>query len=248
MTKSKIYIYGRHAIAEALEHAPQTVRKIYLSPTLEDTQLRNLIRSMKVPVEALDKRKVTSMVEGNAPHQGVVALVSLNALVTTADIFLQTFKPQQDTLLILLSEVQDPHNVGAIIRSAAAFGAAGVLMPTYKQSPITGGVIKASAGSVFQIPLIAIQNMQQIIALFKKKGFRVYGLAADGGKSLSDEQFEGPTLLVLGNEAQGIVPAARVVCDEILSVPMAGGTESLNVAASAAVALYAWSCTRKTPL
>ena len=181
------------------------------------------------------------MVEGNAPHQGVVALISLDAMTVPADTFLKTFAPTPDTLFVLLSEVQDPHNVGAIIRSAVAFGAACVLMPTHKQSPVTGSVIKASAGTAFQIPLVSMDNMQQTIAQLKKTGFSVYGLAADGKCALPQERFEGPTLLVLGNEAHGVAPAARALCDRTLSVPIGKNVESLNVAASAAIALYAWS-------
>jgi len=245
MSQSKIYIYGKHAVAGAIKHAPRAVRKVYLARGFDDGRLRNNIHAAQVPTEELDKRKVSSMAEGGAPHQGIIALLSLDSLVTPADTFLGELAAGPETLLVLLNEVQDPHNVGAIIRSCAAFGAAGVLLPTRKQSPITGSVIKASAGTAFAIPLIAVENMQQTIAQLKKKGFRVHGLAAGGGRKLSDERFDAPTLLVLGNEAQGITPAARALCDDTLSIPMQGGTESLNVAASAAVALYAWSLKKK---
>ncbi len=142
--QKKIYIYGKHAVAEALRHAPRVVRKIHLSPQMDDQELRTLIRQRGVPTEPLDKNRVTSMVEGNAPHQGVVALVSLGELMIPAERFFDTFVPTPDTLLVLLSEVQDPHNVGAIIRSAAAFGATAVLIPTHNQSPVTGAVVKSS--------------------------------------------------------------------------------------------------------
>jgi 23S rRNA (guanosine2251-2'-O)-methyltransferase len=224
------------------------MRKVYLAANFDDGRLRNSIRAAQVPIEELDKRKATSMVESNAPHQGIVALVSLDSLVVPVDTFLEALAPTSDILLVLLSEVQDPHNVGAIIRSCAAFGVAGVLLPTRKQSPITGSVIKASAGMAFEVPLIAVENMQQTIAQLKKKGFHVHGLAANGARPLPDERFDTPTLLVLGNEAQGIAPAARTLCDDTLSIPMPGNAESLNVAASAAVALYAWSLKHKHPL
>ena len=102
-------------------------------------------------------------------------------------------------------------------------------------------VVKASAGTAFQIPLVSTENMQQTIANIKKLGFQAVGLAADGAQPISGEAFAGPTLLIVGNEAQGVAPAARALCDKMLSIPMRGGAESLNVAASAAVALYAWS-------
>jgi len=239
--QKKLFIYGKHAVAEALTHAPHVVRKVYLESKMDDQHLGRLIATAKVPTERLDPRQVTSMVERNAPHQGVVALVSLGGLTTPAEQFLDSFVPQRGTLLVYLSEVQDPHNVGAIIRSAAAFGAAAVLLPTHKQSPITGAVIKASAGMAFQLPLVATDNPQQTLAKLKNKGMRVYGLAAQGATPIGEEPFDAPTLLVLGNEATGVAPAARALCDTMLAIPIAPQAESLNVAASAAVALYAWS-------
>lgn len=241
MTQKKIFIYGKHAVKEALLHAPQVLRKIFLSSQMDDKELRQLIQRSGIPIEKLDLAKVHSMVEHNAPHQGVVAFVALGELVTPAEKFFDTFAPTKDTLLVFLSEIQDPHNVGAIIRSAAAFGASAVLLPTYKQSPITGAVIKASAGMAFQLPLVSVDNTQQTIAKFKKMGVRVYGLAANSGTQISDEPFAGPSILVLGNEATGVGPAARALCDRMLSIPIVPEAESLNVAASAAVALYAWS-------
>ncbi len=239
--QSKIYIYGKHAVGEALAHAPHIVRKLFLAPQMEDKALRQLINRSGIPAEKLDPRKVTSQVEGGAPHQGVVALVSLPGLLVPFENFIDEYPVTPDTLLVLLSEVQDPHNVGAVIRSAAAFGAAAVLMPTHKQSPVTGAAIKASAGMAFRIPLIALPNMQQAIAQLKKKGVRVHGLASEGSRSIADEPFDAPTLLVMGNEAEGLAPAARALCDQMLSIPIDKRCESLNVAASAAVALYEWN-------
>ncbi|MDE2071190.1 MAG: 23S rRNA (guanosine(2251)-2'-O)-methyltransferase RlmB [Patescibacteria group bacterium] len=239
----KIYIYGKHAVGEALTHAPNVVLKVHLAANMDDAKLRAAIRAAGVPTEKLDPKRVSSMVEHNAPHQGVVALVSLGNVTVPFEHFVGTLNVTDDTLLILLSEVQDPHNVGAIIRSAAALGASAVLMPAQKQSPITGAVIKASVGMAFHIPLVVMQNMQQGIAELKKKGMRVYGLDTKGSP-LSEEEFSGATLFVLGNESQGVAPAARALCDATLSIPMRAGVESLNVAASAAVAFYAWNLSK----
>ena len=241
----RLYIYGTHAVAEALRHAPPIVRKLFLAPPGDKT-LRALARAAGIPTEPLDPRKVTSMVEGNAPHQGAVALIAQEALVRSAEEFLASFVPTADTVLVFLSEVQDPHNVGAIIRSAAALGAAAVLVPTHKQSPITAAVVKTSAGAVFAVPLVAVDNPQQTIARLKKMGVRVYGLAAEGSVPLEGESFAGPSLLVVGNEAEGIAPYAKALCDTTLSIHIDPKVESLNVAASAAIALYAWRRTRQS--
>ncbi len=248
MKQKKIYIYGKHAVTEALKHRPQIVREISLAAQMDDRELRKLIRDRAVPTVPLDERKATSQVERNAPHQGVIALISLTELTTPFEKFLDTFTPTPHTSLVLLSEVQDPHNVGAIIRSAAAFGVSAVLLPTHNQSPITGVVIKTSAGMAFRVPLVTLDNMQQGVALLKKKGVRVYGLTAGGKTSVTTEQFSTPSLFVLGNEAEGVAPAAKALCDTMLSIPINARAESLNVAASAAVVLYAWSAQHKEAL
>ncbi len=235
---AKLYIYGKHSVAEALRHAPRAVRALYLEEPGDKT-LYELASKAGIKVVPLDLRRVTSMVEGKAPHQGAVALIGATELLLDADKFVESYAPKEGSVLVFLSEVQDPHNVGAIIRSAAAFGAAAVLLPTHKQAPITAAVIRASAGMAFQVPLIGVANPQQSIAALKKKGVRVLGLAADGTIPLEQESFEAPTMLVFGNEAEGIAPYARALCDGMLSIDIEPKAESLNVAASAAVALYA---------
>ncbi|MES2203464.1 MAG: 23S rRNA (guanosine(2251)-2'-O)-methyltransferase RlmB [Patescibacteria group bacterium] len=238
---SKIYIYGKHAVSEALDHARGSVLKILMSGRVDDPAFFKKVKASGVPLGDIDPRVLSSQVEGRGTHQGVVALISLATIAIPFEHFAEKLAPMPDTLLVLLSEVQDPHNVGAIIRSAAAFGATAVLMPINKQSPITGAVVKASVGTAFRIPLVTMPNMQQAIATLKKKGFRVHGLAGDGTCDVSDEPFDAPALVILGNEAEGIAPSARALCDQILSIPIDSRAESLNVAAAGAVVLYAWS-------
>lgn len=235
---AKLYIYGKHSVAEALRHAPRSVRALYLEEPGDKT-LYELASRAGIQVVPLDLRRVTSMVEGTVPHQGAVALIGATELLQDSERFLESCNPQEGSVIVFLSEVQDPHNVGAIIRSAAAFGAAAVLLPVHKQSPITASVIRASAGMAFQVPLVGVPNPQQTIAALKKKGARVLGLAADGAVRLEQEPFKQPTMLVLGNEAEGVAPYARALCDAMLSIDIESKAESLNVAASAAVALYA---------
>jgi 23S rRNA (guanosine2251-2'-O)-methyltransferase len=235
---AKLYIYGKHSVAEALRHAPRSVRALYLQEP-GDKALYELARDAGIKVTPLDPRRVTSMVEGAAAHQGAVALIGGTELLLDAERFVESFTSAPGSVLVFLSEVQDPHNVGAIIRSAAAFGAAAILLPVHKQSPITASVIRSSAGMAFQVPLVGVANPQQTIAALKKRGVRVLGLAADGSVRLEQEPFEEPTMLVLGNEAEGVAPYARALCDAMLSIDIEPKAESLNVAASAAVALYA---------
>jgi len=243
MKTDKIYIYGKHALKEALMNAPQTIKKVFLAKSVDDKELLELIKKNNInPSELSDDQKTN--VEGQGSHQGVIAVMDTSVLLLDYKEFINNLKITKDTMLVLLGEVQDPHNVGAVIRSAAAFGAQGVLIPEHKQAPVTGAVVKVSAGMAFKIPLITIGNVNQTIEDLKKKGFYVYGLAGEGAISLTEEKFEDPTVLILGNESTGIREKTREHCDQLLSIPIDPKCESLNAAVSASVALYAWS-TRK---
>src|SRR6185369_15254333 len=157
--REKVYIYGKHALHEALRYAPQVLRKVFLSAEVaKDKELQNLLRQQKVPFEVMEKRGASRMVGEDTSHQGVIAIADTSSLVLDFKDFLAALQPDETTLLVLMDELNDPHNVGAIIRSAAAFGAAGVLMPSHNQTPITGSVVKSSAGMAFRVPLVSIGN------------------------------------------------------------------------------------------
>lgn len=169
-----------------------------------------------------------------------IAQISLSRLVHQYADFMRGFSATAETCFVLLAGLEDPHNVGAIIRSAAAFGAAAVLLPEEGQAPITDAVLKVSAGMAFRIPLVSIGGYQQTLSDLRKRGFKVYGFEAKG-KELHGERFESPSVLVFGNEGAGIPGAVRPLLDDSLSIPMHARAESLNVAAAAAAALYDWS-------
>ena len=137
--------------------------------------------------------------------------------------------------------MQDPHNVGAVIRSAAAFGLAGVLIPPHNQAPVTGTVVKVSAGMTFKIPMVSISNVNTTLRDLQASGFWVYGLDGDGSTSTVTEKFTRPSVFVLGNEGSGIREKTKEVCDDILSIPIHPQCESLNAAAATAIALASWS-------
>ncbi len=243
----KVYIYGKHALAEALTHAPHAVRRVFLAPEMDDPELRALVKKSGIEAGALKSHDAGQMVGHDASHQGVVAIMNTGALMTPLAEFVGsltdrgTRAPDAGTMLVLLDELTDPHNVGAIIRSAAAFGAAGVLIPSHHQAPITGAVVKTSAGMAFRIPLVPIANVNQAIDALKKEGFRTYGLVMDGAMALADEPFDAPALVIVGNEGEGIREHTLARCDVRLRIPMDPRAESLNASVSAAVALYQWS-------
>lgn len=240
MTQDKIYIYGKHALMEALLHKPRALSKIFLAPQADDAKLRELAQKNGISIGVLGSG-VAPRDLGDVSHQGVVGVVSQKELMVPYDIFTNGFVINPDAALVLLNEMQDPHNVGAVIRSAAAFGISGVLIPEYNQVQVTGAVAKVSAGMVFRIPLVTIGNVNHTIRDLKERGFWVYGLAGEGANPLLKETFDAPTLFVLGNEAKGIREKTREICDILLSIPIHPQCESLNAASSVAVVFYAWS-------
>lgn len=171
---------------------------------------------------------------------GDVAQISLSRLLVPFDAFVESLHPTPDTALVLLAGVEDPHNFGAIIRSAAGLGASAVLMPQSGQAPVSSTVLKVSAGMAFRLPLVPLDNIQQNLSALKKRGFKIVALASSG-RPIGGEPFAEPVVFILGNEGSGIPKAVRPLCDATLSIPLHPRCESLNVAAAAAVALGAWS-------
>jgi len=239
--KEKVYIYGKHALMEALANTPQVIRKVFLAPEIKDQSLRDLLEKLKIPTTPLGGSQGKELAGRDAVHQGVIAVMDPAALLISLDTFLETLDTKKNPAVVILGEVQDPHNVGAIIRSAAAFGLSAVLIPEHHQAGITGVVVKTSAGMAFRIPLISIGNVNHTLKILKEKGFWTYGLAMRGSTALSAEAFDAPTAFIIGNEGAGIREKTLEACDVTLSIPMHPRTESLNAAVSAAVVFYEWS-------
>lgn len=239
--KRKVYIYGTHALMEALHSAPQVIRKVFLASDARDGGLRALLKKHKIPAATLAKGKGKELVGRDTAHQGVIATMDPSALLVSFDDFMASLDTKTNPAVAILGEVQDPHNVGAVIRSAAAFGLSGVLIPQHNQAGITGAVVKTSAGMVFRIPLVSIGNVNHALDALKKKGFWTYGLAMGGKTVLGTDAFDAPAAFVVGNEGSGIRQKTLETCDVTLSIPMHPRTESLNAAVSAAVVFYEWS-------
>ena len=233
------YLYGRHTISELLARAPERIEMLYLAQSV-DAEFRPRAAAARVRVEPLPHNQFMKEMSG-VVHQGIVARVSMDGLIREYRPFIESLEATASTSLVLINEISDPHNVGAIIRSAAAFGCAGVLLPTHNTAPVTAAVAKASAGMIFSVPLIGIGNENQTLIDLKKRGFWSYGLAGEGQRSVHKEQFDAPTVFVVGSEGEGLREKTREHCDFVLQIPMHPRCESLNASVSAAVALSAWS-------
>ncbi|TSC70690.1 MAG: 23S rRNA (guanosine2251-2'-O)-methyltransferase [Parcubacteria group bacterium Gr01-1014_49] len=237
----KVFVYGKHALKEALQNTPHIIRKVHLAADLRDAELRVLLEKHQIPTAPLASGKGKELVGKETAHQGVIFTIDPSALLISLDAFLAKLDTTKNPSVAVLGEVQDPHNVGAIIRSAAAFGLSGVLIPEHNQAGITGAVVKSSAGMTFRIPLVTIGNVNTTLKTLKEKGFWVYGLAMDGTTALGTDVFDAPSAFVVGNEGTGIREKTLEACDVTLSIPIHKRTESLNAAVSAAVVFYEWS-------
>ena len=237
---SIVYIYGRHAVTEAIELRPDIVETLHLrADVAREQSAQKLQKKVSAVVEFTD-RKLPGGIRNDATHQGYIAAIDTSKLLIPFKTFRDEVAAEPDTALVLLGEVQDPHNVGAIIRSAVAFGASAVLVPEHRGCPITGTVIKTSVGTAFTVPLVSVGNVNNTLRDLKDRGFWVYGLDGEGDVSLPEEQFTKPSVFVVGNEATGMRQKTHELCDTILSIPMSERAESLNASVSAAVTLYAW--------
>lgn len=243
MKEEKIYLYGKHALTEAFAGNPRAVKKVFLDKSASaDKDIANILKIHNLSFTPMkeERRKVGS----DAVHQGVIAELDSTALYTPLETVLAA--PVKDNpCFVLLDELHDPHNVGAIIRSAAAFGASAILLPEHNQSPITGTVIKTSAGMALRLPVVRIGNVNQTIRTLKDKGFWVYGLVMEADTLLKDAAFDTPTLFVVGNESTGIREKTLELCDVLLSIPMNPKCESLNASVAASVVLYEYSRSKK---
>lgn len=242
MKHNPIHIYGTHAVTAALTHAPECVERLLLARGGPST-LRALAQKAGVPIEPLQEKTLPKDIEQDAAHQGAVASINAKGIAKQGKQYLEELEVNENTCLVVLDEVQDPHNVGAVIRSALALGATAVLMPEHRQSPVTGTVVKASAGAAFMLPIVTVGNVNTTLRQLKDRGFWIYGLDMNG-ESLQNEAFDAPTVLVLGNEGSGMREKTLETCDLTLSIPMEKSAESLNISVAAGIALYAWQSRR----
>lgn len=235
------FIYGTNAVAEAVTERPDIVVAVH-GQSQKHGDVMRLAREKKIAVAELDYKNPPTGVEKDAPHQGLIAQIQLNKLLIPYKEFMKNTEPAANTAVAILGEIQDPHNVGAIIRSAAAFGLSAVFIPPHRQAGVTATVIKVSAGMAFRIPLVEISNVNTTIRDLKDKGFWVYGLAGDDGSvSVSEEQFDRASAFVVGNEGEGLRVKTREVCDTLVRIPMHPRCESLNASVAAAVTFQNWS-------
>ena len=232
-------IEGRNAVIEALR-AGRPIDKIYIAKGDVDKTLGHIAskaREKGVVVVEADRRKLDFMSQTHA-HQGVIALAAVREYCEISDILALAAERGESPFVIVCDEISDPHNLGAIIRSAECAGAHGVVIPKRRSAGLTAIVDKASAGAAEHMPIARVPNIPAAIKELQKSGLWVYGTAADGQSDLWHTDFSGAVALVIGSEGDGMGRLVKESCDCVVSLPMKGRLGSLNAAAAATVVMY----------
>ena len=232
------YIVGRNAVREALRSG-RTIQRLFITNDKVQGSLQEIIGLAKdkgIELRRVDDKQLSKYADG-VVHQGVVALA---APVKFADLgeVLQNWSSDKAPLLILLDGIEDPHNMGAIIRTAECCGATAVLIPKRHTAPINATVAKTSAGALESIPLVQVGNVAQTIEELKKQGFWVLGAHMEGQQTLYQADLTSPLVLVIGNEGKGLSRLTKERCDFLVTMPMYGRINSLNASVAAAILMY----------
>jgi len=232
------HLFGFHAVTARLRAHPETVRAIYLSATRRDGRARDLTERAEaagVAVHAVDEKRLAAIC-GHERHQGAVALVTEVPESTLDEVFDAMREP---ALLLVLDGVTDPHNLGACLRSADAFGVHAVIVPKDRAVGVNPTVAKAASGALDTVPLISVTNLARSLRELKERGVWLLGADAGGAESLFDADLSGPIAWVLGAEGTGLRRLTRESCDRIVSIPLRGSVPSLNVSVAAGICLFA---------
>jgi 23S rRNA (guanosine2251-2'-O)-methyltransferase len=229
------HICGVHAVYEALAANRQPIERIHISRQQHSEKVREILtlaRDRGVPVRKEDRVVLDRMARGEV-HQGIVA-VSGEVAYSHFEVLFKTGKP----LIVVLDGVEDPHNLGAVIRTAEACGVSGIVVPERRSAPITATVVKASAGASAYVPVVRVKNLVSAIDEMKERGVWIVGIDPAGAQDWMNFDYRIPVALVLGGEHQGLRRLVREHCDALLRLPMLGKIASLNISVAAGAVLY----------
>lgn len=230
-------IYGFHAVISRLRHHPESIQVIYLDEARRDKRaqdVRHHAEARSVKLVASEASRLEEMAHGKS--QGVVAFVDPIKLARTVDEVLEDLS--EPALLLVLDGVTDPHNLGACLRSADAFGAHAVIVPKDRAATLNAVAVKAASGAADSVPFIPVTNLARALRELKERNILIVGTDQDGSIAVADADFSGPAALVLGAEGSGMRRLTREHCDVLVRIPMFGQVESLNVSVSTGVCLY----------
>ena len=230
---------GRNALTEALRSG-RTIDKVFIASGDTDKALQRLAAQAKeagAVVVPVDRRKLDAMSTTHS-HQGVIALAAAREYFTIDDILQEAADRGENALIVICDELSDPHNLGAILRSAECAGAHGVIIPKRRSVGLTATVAKASAGAVEYMKVARVTNINAAMEELKQKGIWIFGTAAEGSIPMYDADLTGPAAIVIGSEGDGMSRLVQKNCDVTVHIPMKGNITSLNASAAASILLY----------
>lgn len=238
MSAKEEIIYGLNPVMEALRGTRQ-IYELFVAGSSPDKRMEKLLKlaaERKVPVRQREKGDLNRLC-GTDHHQGVALRAEPFAYADLHDV-LAGLKGGNAPLILVLDSVQDPHNLGALIRSAACAGANAVVIPKDRAAGVTPAAEKASAGAASTIPVVQVTNIAQTLQELKDAGFWIYGADGNAKATLYQQDFTGPVALVIGGEGEGVRPLVRKSCDEVVSIPLQGGVNSLNASVAGGIMLF----------
>ena len=220
-------VYGKNVFNE-LKNNPTSIKKVYLSKSFNDKEIIEYIKNNKISYTTTDNKSMDKMVEGK--HQGIIIL--------TNDYEYKDYRTMyNNNVVIMLDHLEDPHNLGAIIRTCEAAGIKSIIIAKDRGVSVNSTVMKTSAGALEHVDIAMVNNLNKVIEDFKKNGFFVYG-ADMNGHNYKDIDFSDKVLLIIGNEGKGMSRLVRESCDEIVSIPQYGKINSLNASVATAIIIY----------
>ncbi len=233
-------MYGVHPVLESLRLGDQPLDKLYLLKGRKGKLVDEIIRLARAQGITLhfESHAALDRLASNEKHQGIVALVGAKPYEHPEALLKIAQERNQAPLILLLDEVQDPHNLGAIVRTAEAAGVHGLILPRHRSVGLTGTVMKASAGALAHIAVARVVNLSRTVEDLKKDGLWIVGLSPSAARSYTEFDFRGPVGIVVGSEGSGIREGLLKHCDEQVSIPMKGRVESLNVSVAVGILLY----------
>ncbi len=232
-------LVGRNAVTEALK-AGRGINKILLAEGDKEafaSEIMNLAKERKIICQFVERSKIEAIAAGHR-HQGVLAYVAPVEYAELEDILKAAEERGEAPFLLLLDELEDPHNLGALLRTADATGVHGVLIPKHRSVPLNATVAKTSAGAIEYVPVARIGNISQTLKALKEKGFWVAGADMDGAQAYNEADLTGALVLVVGSEGRGMSRLTKEACDFIVSMPMVGRINSLNASVAGSILMY----------
>lgn len=239
MTDNSEILYGRNPVIEALR-SDITVNKLLIAQGDNSGSLKvilSLAREKQLVYQSVDKKKLDEIC-GHKNHQGVVMYISAGEYADVSDILDRAREKNEPPFILILDEIQDPHNLGAMIRTAEACGVHGIIIPKRRSVQLTGAVAKASAGALSHMLIARVSNLPTVIDDLKKDGVWIAGTDAGGDTEFFKADYSGPIGIVIGSEGYGIGDLVRKKCDYIITIPMVGKVSSLNASVAAGLVMY----------